>query len=41
MRQTRGRVLAGLVIGLIAAGLFLAYDASRHTHSTYDVSISR
>ena len=41
MRQTRGRVLAGLVIGLIVAGLFLAYDASRHAHSTYDVSITQ
>ena len=41
MRQTRGRILAGLVIGLLVAGLFLAYDASRHTHSTYDVSITQ
>ena len=41
MRQTRGRMLAGLVIGLTVAGLFLAYDASRHSHSTYDVTITQ
>ncbi len=40
MRQTRGRILAGLVMGLMVAGLFLAYDASRHAHSAYDVRIT-
>ena len=41
MRRTRGRILAGLVIALLVAGLFLAYDATRHSHSTYDVSITQ
>ena len=41
MLQTKGRVLTGLVIGLLLAGLFLAYDATRHSHSTYDVSITQ
>ena len=41
MRQTRGRILAGLVIGLLVAGFFLAYDATKHSHSTYDVNITQ
>ena len=41
MRQTRARILAGLVIGLLVAVLFLAYDATNHSHSTYGVSITR
>ena len=40
MRLTKGRIFTVLVMGLLLAGLFLAYDASRHTHSTYDVSIT-
>lgn len=37
---TKGRFLTGLVIVLFLAGLLLAYDASRHDHSRYDVSIT-
>ena len=40
MIRTRGRVLIILVSALLGAGLFLAYDASRHTESRYDVSIT-
>ena len=40
MSRTRGKVLIILVAALFSAGLFLAYDASRHTESRYDVSIT-
>ena len=41
MSWTRGRVFSILLTALIGAGLFLAYDASRHTESRYDVSITQ
>lgn len=40
MTWTHGKSLIALVAVLFAAGLFLAYDASRHTESRYDVSIA-
>ena len=41
MQPTRGTIITGLVMVLLLGGLFLAYDASRHAHSTFDVSITR
>ena len=41
MSKTRGIVLAILVTVLLGAGLFLAYDASKHNESRYDVSITQ
>jgi len=40
MSRTRWKVLTILFTALLGAGLFLAYDASRHTESRYDVSIT-
>ena len=41
MSRTRGRVFTILFTALLLAGLFLAYDASKHTESRYDVSITQ
>ena len=41
MQLTSGRIITGMVIVMLLGGLFLAYDASRHGHSTFDVSITR
>ena len=41
MSRTRGRALIILIAVLAGAGLVLAYDASRHTESRYDVSITQ
>ena len=41
MSRTRGRVLVILVTTLLGAGLFLAFDASKHNESRYDVSITQ
>ncbi len=41
MSRTRWKVLTILFTALLGAGLFLAYDASRHNESRYDVSITR
>ena len=41
MSRTRWRVLAILVTVLLGAGLLLAFDASRHDESRYDVSITQ
>ena len=41
LKLTRGRIITGLVTVLLLGGLFLAYDASRHANSTFDVSITR
>ena len=41
MQLTKGRIITGLVMVLLLGGLFLAYDASRHAHSTFDVIITR
>lgn len=40
MEWTRRRILTGLVIALLLGGLFLAYDASKSTHSSYDVRVT-
>ncbi len=40
MSRTRWKVLTIMLTALLGAGLFLAYDASRHTESRYDVSIT-
>ena len=40
MSRTRWNVLTILFTALLGAGLFLAYDASEHTESRYDVSIT-
>ena len=41
MSRTRGRALAILFTALFGAGLLLAFDASKHTESRYDVSITQ
>ena len=41
MELTRRRILTGLVIALLLGGLFLAYDASKNAHSSYDVRVTR
>ena len=41
MSRNRRRILTILFVTLLSAGLFLAYDASKHTESRYDVSITQ
>ena len=40
MGLTQRRILTGLVAALLLGGLYLAYDASKNDHSSYDVQVT-